>query len=1015
MARPGSSLVLPLLALLSALPGCSAPEPEPWARATVIEDLSQTIGGPKALVQPGDFLLENDRIRLGILGKRYSMSSGLFGGALVDADLQRYDPSYGNGQGNDCFNELFPTISMNVMAAGPATSEFEVDDTGLLGAASTVEVLQEGSETEPAIIRVTAPSAPFISILDALWAILGMPTLQYVTDYILEPGQPWVRIRTTVTMGDGVEPVAEATPIPPATPEMPLLDYAIESGIIMGDFFLAGGSVDVFAPGIGFDESGAVFDAMSAGRNLFLDPFVVDWLAAEGDGTSYGLAPVDGALLIPMFTSDQTAAVGGGVGGSTEGDRFPDGTAYTYERIFSVGEGDVGSALDGLLAARGIPTGSVEGHVLDSVTRESISGVSVMAFRGAGDTMEPHAWSAWTSDVGQDHVPDGSFGGTLPEGTWTLTPYLKGHPEGPSVEVEVTAGQTTSAWLELPRAGEVEITVVDEENREVPAKITFYHASGETLRRPEYGDSYIAGGATDVVFTPGGPLSTSLPPGEYTAVASRGPEYEIAWSDPFTVSDHGPVQMRLQVVRSVDTTGWIAADFHVHSDSSFDSGLSKERRLTSMAAEGMEFFFSTDHDFLTDYAPTLQELGLEPWIRTGTGVEISTLELGHYLCFPVEQDFLAPSGGAFDWTDMTPSDMFEACRALGAPDGVEPILLVAHPRDGILGYFDQFGVNAYVADGDWMKLDWSYMSLQNPLLVAENFDASFEGMEIFNAKRFELIRSPTQDELDRYAADGSVTGYDVVVRTPEEQQALIDGTYTLGDGVKGQVDDWFNLLNLGYRYTAVGNSDTHDVTTNESGVCRNYLLLDTDDPATVDPVAVVDALRAHRVVTTYGPFVHFEADGQPVGSDVTANGPVELTIEVQSPTWYDVDHVELYENGTLLQAWDVAPGGTVLDFSEVVAVEPTTDAWYVVIVASDDTMEPVATPVDRPYVQLQDVVTEALSPIESVGSLLGESTPRPRTFPILPYAVTNPIWVDVDGDGWTAPGLPAWLSEPVTE
>jgi len=23
--------------------------------------------------------------------------------------------------------------------------------------------------------------------------------------------------------------------------------------------------------------------------------------------------------------------------------------------------------------------------------------------------------------------------------------------------------------------------------------------------------------------------------------------------------------------------------------------------------------------------------------------------------------------------------------------------------------------------------------------------------------------------------------------------------------------------------------------------------------------------------------------------------------------------------------------------------------------------------------------------------------------------LTNPIWVDVGGDGWLAPGLPAWL------
>jgi hypothetical protein len=32
---------------------------------------------------------------------------------------------------------------------------------------------------------------------------------------------------------------------------------------------------------------------------------------------------------------------------------------------------------------------------------------------------------------------------------------------------------------------------------------------------------------------------------------------------------------------------------------------------------------------------------------------------------------------------------------------------------------------------------------------------------------------------------------------------------------------------------------------------------------------------------------------------------------------------------------------------------------------------------------------------------------------MIPYALTNPIWVDVGGDGWDAPGLPEWMSEPV--
>ena len=37
----------------------------------------------------------------------------------------------------------------------------------------------------------------------------------------------------------------------------------------------------------------------------------------------------------------------------------------------------------------------------------------------------------------------------------------------------------------------------------------------------------------------------------------------------------------------------------------------------------------------------------------------------------------------------------------------------------------------------------------------------------------------------------------------------------------------------------------------------------------------------------------------------------------------------------------------------------------------------------------------------------------PKKYPVFPYAITNPVWVDVDGGGWTPPGLPTWLRSAV--
>jgi hypothetical protein len=76
-------------------------------------------------------------------------------------------------------------------------------------------------------------------------------------------------------------------------------------------------------------------------------------------------------------------------------------------------------------------------------------------------------------------------------------------------------------------------------------------------------------------------------------------------------------------------------------------------------------------------------------------------------------------------------------------------------------------------------------------------------------------------------------------------------------------------------------------------------------------------------------------------------------------------------------------------------------------------MSPVFTPVEIPPIELQAVVIEALSGVEALASLLSPAIPIPRTYPLYPYALTNPIWVDVDGAGWSAPGLPGWLERPV--
>ena len=261
---------------------------------------------------------------------------------------------------------------------------------------------------------------------------------------------------------------------------------------------------------------------------------------------------------------------------------------------------------------------------------------------------------------------------------------------------------------------------------------------------------------------------------------------------------------------------------------------------------------------------------------------------------------------------------------------------------------------------------------------------------------------------------------DILTRTMAEQQDLIDGTYTLGYGHEGQVDDWFTMLNLGFRYTALANSDTHGTTSTEAGCPRNFVASMSDDPAYIDDADIAEAVRAGKVIASYGPFIRFYANGDEAlgpGADVTDTDEVELYIEVQSPSWFDVSRVEVYENGTLIEEFAVeVPNVDTVNFGQSLTVRPEKDSWYVVIAAGSDDLSPVFNPVEIPALALQDVITEVLGDLgnDTVDDVLGDLIPIPRTYPIYPYGLTNPIFIDADGDGeFTAPGLPDWLSEPV--
>jgi hypothetical protein len=183
------------------------------------------------------------------------------------------------------------------------------------------------------------------------------------------------------------------------------------------------------------------------------------------------------------------------------------------------------------------------------------------------------------------------------------------------------------------------------------------------------------------------------------------------------------------------------------------------------------------------------------------------------------------------------------------------------------------------------------------------------------------------------------------------------------------IDDWFALLNHGHIVTATGNSDTHHLDHNIGGYPRNYVRVQEDQPQLLKAFEVPRAVKAHRSFFTTAPFVQLTVGGAAIGD--VARGQrgkgLRAEIQVQAAPWVSVSTVTLYVNGQEAKRWTVPPSTNSVRFKDGIDVQLDRDGWVVARVDGDKPLSPV----------------------------VGDQT----HFDVRPLALTNPVFVDVDGNG----------------
>ncbi len=531
----------------------------------------------------------------------------------------------------------------------------------------------------------------------------------------------------------------------------------------------------------------------------------------------------------------------------------------------------------------------------------------------------------------------------LPPGEYELKAEATGRP---SRTRRIKTPETHACEITLPACGYLVGDITDADGQPVPCKVALHGTNGtpDPFFGPDTGDV----GVRNLLYSHNGHFRQELGPGEYDAIVSYGPEYDAAITS-IEIRRGEETRLEATLVRSVDTRGWISADFHSHSSPSGDNTSSQFGRVLNLLCEHVEFAPCTEHNRLSTYAPHLEKLHAAHKMATCVGIELTGRmgSVNHQNAFPLIRKPRIQDAGA-PLADNNPVVQIE--RLALWDEGSEKLVQTNHPT-----------IPQIVADRD---LDRQY-------------DGGFADMLGF------------MDVIEVHPLAGIFSPPDSLEASYRDRNPMFH---------------WMQLLNLGYRVPGVVNTDAH-YNFHGSGGLRNFIKSPTDDPAEIDTMDMVRAAEAGHIVMSNGPFMEVrlrsgsanQADAAsmeaiPGDERHVPGGRAELVVRVQCSNWLDVNRVQVFLNGRPSKEHNYTIRTSPQRFQRGVVKFDS----VIPLLLSEDT----------------HVIVAAAGEKLQLGRLMGPDWGKK-----MPTVVSNPIFVDVDGDGFQANGdlldvpLPAPASE----
>jgi hypothetical protein len=744
-------------------------------------------------IEDGDFLLINDRIAVVIEDKDISDGNGRFGGEVLAVDRVGAD---GHPVGLSKFLE---TLQL--------TSAYQVNPT-------IVSVIADGSDGKAAIVRASGPLEAIPFIRDTFGAIFPAQYagLTAAYDYVLEPGAEKLVVRFGF-----INPT----------------EYAVDTGV---DFegswnlygFFQGSQNNLFIPGTGFGQPKGA--AAYVGFENDLVPFA--YQGPNGSPLDFGGFEDAGFVIF----------------GSTGMSVPPCSMAMVDDHEIVVGEARGG--VDGLGAAVRRANGlaespTIKGRIIDG-DGEGVGLAYVHILDADGNYLSRVETPA--CDSGTDCTPTfccGAFTAHVPDGAVQVIADKQGY--GRTAPVEVMAGDDVGE-LAFDPVGFIHVTTTQEgSGLPLPARIQVLPDEGVVPTPEAFGHQEEANGRLWVEFSVSGDATLAVPPGHHRVVVSHGYEWELVDVGVDVVSG-GTVDVPAVLAHSVDTTGAISADFHIHSMYSVDSDDPTVYKVRGALADGLEVPVSSEHEWIFDFQGIIEDLGAADWAHGLPSEELSTFTWGHFGVVPIVPRPELVNNGAIDWLDKSAQQIFDEVHALPG----KPALIVNHPSDSA----------AFKAYFTKVQLDRATGTSPDPLW-SDHFDA----VEVFNDSDFDANRDKS-------------------------------------------IADWVSLLNAGKTFWIVGSSDSHTLRTNPVGYPRNYLFVGYDDPKLTQAGDVRDAIVQGNLTVSGGLFMTVDGPaGTHPGGTAPKTASADFTVTVQCPSWIAADTLETIVDGVSVSTVPLSPVG----------------------------------------------------------------------------------------------------------